>query len=150
MRSRISTVRISSLLALATALAGIMNLFSALFPAFHWRYLLLRDAVSVGVINDSQIATALLGILLVLLPLRLITDQQYYLYHGYQAHWFGMSLWMIGAVALGASALLILRPLIPIHKSNVPDRDRARRILQQFGTDTLSYFALRDDRGYFF
>src|SRR5437764_1300211 len=59
--------RIRSLIALATALAGLMNIVSALYPAFHWRYLLLRDMFPVRVINDSQITTVLLGIVLILL-----------------------------------------------------------------------------------
>ena len=241
------------MLALATALAGVMNVLTALFPAFHWRYLLLRDMVPVRLINDSDIMTVLLGLVLVLLadglskrhrramqltfviliasaivhltkgldyeealiclglagvlfarrsdyvvasrpigvrnalgltlsfgllyyaydllgfrilyawitprptllggllePLRLVADTPIYQYHGYQAHWFGTSLILIGAVAVVASAVLLLRPLIPIHRANTADRDHARHILQRYGQDTLSYFSLREDRTYFF
>jgi phosphatidylglycerol lysyltransferase len=230
-----------------------MNIVSALYPAFHWRYLLLRDMFSVRVINDSQIWTVLLGIVLILLadalakrnrramrltlgllvmsailhltkgldyeealvclgiaavlfvrrddysvpsrpftlrttvtsilsfvllfcvydllgfrilsrwispkptlsgallePLRLLTDEPVYRYHGYQAHWFGTSLMLVGAAALVYSAFLVLRPLLPIHLSNAVERDQAKRVIQKYGQDTLSYFALREDRAYFF
>lgn len=253
MLKRIPGERIPTFLALATALAGVMNLFSALFPAFHWRYLLLRDMVSVSVINDSEMATVLLGMMLIVLadrlakrhrramwltlavlvasavlhltkgldyeealvcltlaallfarrsdygvpsrpisfgnalmmvssfgflfyaydllgfrilshwisphptlltallePLDLLTNGETYAYHGYQAHWFGMSLPVIGSLALVASAVIILRPLIPIHLSNARDRERARDIIRRFGNDTLSYFSLREDRSYLF
>lgn len=253
MLRRIPSVRIRTFLALATALAGLMNIISALFPAFHWRYLLLRDMVPVHIINDSDVATVLLGILLILLadglakrhrramlltlgiliisavfhltkgldyeesliclglasllfarrsdyvvparpvnfsrasmvvtsfgilyyvydllgfrilspwihptpslkgallePIRLVTDSSVYHYHGYQAHWFGTSLVVVGSIALAFCTALILRPFIPIHRSNSLDRERARELVHRFGHDTLSYFALRDDRSYFF
>jgi len=241
------------LLALATALAGLMNVVSALFPAFQWRYVLLRDLVPVRLINDSVIATAFFGILLILLadglskrhsramwltlgiltasavahltkgldyeealvclalpgilfarrsdyvvasrpirlrnglglatsfallyyaydlmgfrilsawitprpsfagallePLRLIADLPVYHYHGHQAGWFGTSLVVIGSAALGWAAILALRPLVPIHRSNALEHARARVIVRRHGSDTLSYFALRGDRSYFF
>lgn len=253
MRKRRPSSRLRFSLALATALAGLMNVLSALFPAFHWRYLLLRDMVSLRVVNDSQIATVLLGLLLILLadglskrhrramwltvgmlvvsavlhltkgldyeealvclglasilfthradyvvasrpigirsaittvfpfgllyyaydllgfrilyhwitpkptlvggllePLRLLVDTPVYHYHAYQAHWFGTSLILIGSIALAFSAVLILRPFIPIHRSNSRDREQARSIVRGFGHDTLSYFSLREDRSYFF
>jgi lysylphosphatidylglycerol synthetase-like protein (DUF2156 family) len=230
-----------------------MNIVSALYPAFHWRYLLLRDMFPVRVINDSQIWTVLLGIVLILLadalakrnrramhltfgllvisailhltkgldyeeaivclglagvlfvrrddysvpsrpftmrntltsivsfgllfcaydllgfkilsrwisptptlqgallePLRLLSDDPLYHYHGYQAHWFLTSLMVVGAIALLYSAFLVLRPLIPIHLSNSLERAQAKRVIRKYGQDTLSYFALREDRAYFF
>lgn len=245
--------RMRFLLALATALAGLMNIVSTLFPAFHWRYLLLRDLVPVHLINDSNTATVLFGILLILLadglskrrrramwltvatlsisalvhltkgldyeealiclgvaatlfarredyvvssrpisvrngagimaafmllyyaydllgfrilyqwifphptfqgallePWNLLTDSATYSYHGYQAHWFGTSLVLIGSLALAMAAFLLLRPLIPLHRSNAAERLRARDIVISHGRDTLSYFALHDDRSYFF
>lgn len=67
MRRLLTAPRVRLFLALATAVAGVMNIVSSLLPAFRWRYLLLRDIVPVHVINDSQIATVVLGILLILL-----------------------------------------------------------------------------------
>src|SRR5579884_2372214 len=67
MIKRLPSVRVRAFIAMATALAGFMNILSALFPAFHWRYLLLRDLVPVRVINDSDVATVLLGVVLILL-----------------------------------------------------------------------------------
>ncbi len=253
MIKRLPSVRVRAFIAMATALAGFMNILSALFPAFHWRYLLLRDLVPVRVINDSDVATVLLGVVLILLanglakrhrramqltlgvlalsavlhitkgldyeealvclglagilfsrradyvvpsrpinlssaftntlafgllyyayaligfrilarwitptptlagsalePLRLAVDTPMYHYHGYQAHWFGGSLIALGIAAVGFSALLVLRPLIPIPPSTAADRDRVWELIRRFGHDTLSYFALRDDRSYFF
>ena len=235
------------------ALAGLMNVLTALFPAFHWRYLLLRDMVPVRLINDSDIAAVLLGLVLIVLadgllkrhrramwmtltllvasaivhltkgldyeealiclaiasilfarrkdyvvasrpigtrraigltvcfgllyysydllgfrilsawirphptfmgaleePWRYVANVPIYHYHGYQAHWFGTSLVLIGSIALVASAILLLRPLLPIHRSNAADRTYAHSIVRSYGRDTLSYFALRDDRTYFF
>jgi len=245
--------RLRGVLAVATALAGLMNILSALYPAFHWRYLLLRDLVPVRVINDSQMWTILIGLVLVLLadgllrrqrramqwtlylllasavlhlakgldyeesliclglslalysrrqdyvvasrpmtrrrtavtllsfallylsydllgfrilahwitprptftgallaPLQLLTDSETYQYHGYQAHWFGTSLLLVGCLAVAGSAFMVLRPLIAVHLSSESERRRARDILRRHGSDTLSYFALRDDRAYFF
>ncbi len=244
---------VRGLLALATALAGLMNILSALYPAFHWRFLILRDMFTVRIINDSQMWTILLGIVLIILadgllrrqrramqwtlvllvasavlhlvkgldyeealicltlgsilfsrredyivgswpitrmrtvttvvtfglmfyaydllgfrilarwitpkpslegallePLRLVTDTPVYHYHGYQAHWFGTSLILVGGVALLYSAVMVLRPLIPIHRSSEAERARARGIIEKYGCDSLSYFALREDRAYFF
>jgi lysylphosphatidylglycerol synthetase-like protein (DUF2156 family) len=245
--------RIRFLLAVATALAGVMNIVSTLFPAFHWRYLLLRDMVPTRLINDSNIATVLFGILLILLadglskrhrramwltlgvlsvsaalhltkgldyeealiclglaallfarrgdyqvasrplgirtgvglaagfallyyaydllgfrlldrwitprptflgallePWRLVFDTRLYHYHGYQAHWFGTSLVLLGCAAVAFATVVLLRPLIPVHASSSADRARARAIVRAHGHDTLSYFSLRDDRRYFF
>jgi lysylphosphatidylglycerol synthetase-like protein (DUF2156 family) len=253
MRNALSAQRVRYLLAVATAMAGAMNIVSSLFPAFHWRYLLLRDMVPLHVINDSQIATVVLGILLIMLadglskrhrramrltlvllaasavvnitkgldyeealvsvglafalysrradyrvasrpirlmsavsftaaftllyyayaflgfrlleawitpqptlagallePLRFVFATPIYHYHGHQAVWFGDSLIAVACVAMAITAALILRPLVPIHRSNAHDRERALRIIHAHGTDSLSYFALRDDRSYFF
>lgn len=83
-------------------------------------------------------------------PFRLVWDSPLYQYHGHQAQWFADSLIIAGCMAVAISAMLALRPLIPFARSNAADRDRALTIVRQFGRDTLSYFALREDRGYFF
>src|SRR5579872_87432 len=253
MRKFMTQPRIRLILALATALAGVMNIVSSLFPAFHWRYLLLRDMVPLHVINDSQVATVILGILLILLadgllkrqrramrltlillllsavvnltkgldyeealvclglavaffsqrndyvvrsrpiglrsalsfagafallyygyaflgfrllqasitprpalagailePFRLVLDSPLYHYHGHQAVWFGDSLILIACVAVGITAALVLRPFIPMRRCTALEKQRARNIIRTHGRDTLSYFALRDDRSFFF
>jgi lysylphosphatidylglycerol synthetase-like protein (DUF2156 family) len=244
--------RIRGMLTLATGLAGLMNLFSALFPDFHWRFLLLRDMIPVSVINGSKMATVILGMVLILLadrldkrqtramwmvfsvlllsavfhlvkgldyeeatvclvlacalfmrrreytapstplrlrsslltvaglgtlffafdmlgfrilgewiaphptlfgavsePVRYLVGTPVYHYHG-PARWFGLSIMLVGSLSIVASILVVLRPFIPLHFLNHRDRDHAEDLIRTHGTDTLSYFALRDDRRYFF
>ncbi len=44
----------------------------------------------------------------------------------------------------------LFRPLASRRITGAPDRKRAKTLVKNFGTDTLAYFALRDDKQYFF
>ncbi len=50
-------------------------------------------------------------------------------------------------VAFGWS---LFRPIASLRITGASDRKRARQIVRRYGTDTLAYFALRDDKQYFF
>ena len=58
-------------------------------------------------------------------------------------------------LALGIAGLLILSALVfrAVARREEPterDRERARELVRAYGWDTLAYFALRDDKSYFF
>ncbi|MEO7427969.1 MAG: phosphatidylglycerol lysyltransferase domain-containing protein, partial [Acidimicrobiales bacterium] len=57
-------------------------------------------------------------------------------------------------VGLAFAVLLVLfgprRPPPPSRGQHLADRTRARRVVEQYGGDTLGYFALRDDKEWFF
>lgn len=69
-----------------------MNIASVLFPAFNWQYLLLRDMVPVRPINDSGIATVVVGILLILLADGLAR-------HNRRAMWLTLAILAVSATA---------------------------------------------------
>lgn len=57
----------------------------------------------------------------------------------------------IGLVLAAALALVgPRRPPRPTPEQHRADRARARRVVEQYGGDTLGYFALRDDKSWFF
>ncbi|HET7487987.1 MAG TPA: phosphatidylglycerol lysyltransferase domain-containing protein [Acidimicrobiales bacterium] len=56
----------------------------------------------------------------------------------------------VGFGAIFAAGWVVFRPAVPHHKGNVASRDRARNVVARYGDDTLSYFALRDDKVPFF
>ena len=83
-------------------------------------------------------------------PFRLLFDQPSYHYLSAQARWFERSLAFIGAAAVIYTLLQVLRPLIPHRSATCSELERVRLLVQRYGDDTLSYFALQDGRSYFF
>jgi lysyl-tRNA synthetase class 2 len=63
---------------------------------------------------------------------------------------FYTSLTILGLVGVGALAYLLFRPVIEGVNSGEIERRRARDIVRRWGSDSLAYFALRDDKSYFF
>jgi len=57
------------------------------------------------------------------------------------------------AVGIGLAIyalLLAFRPVVLSHRPSPGDRERARDVIQRWGGDTLAYFALRDDKRWWF
>jgi lysyl-tRNA synthetase, class II len=59
---------------------------------------------------------------------------------------------LLGLGILGAAILLwlVFRPFVLRGPASEEERDRARRLVHEWGDDTLDYFALRRDKRYFF
>jgi lysyl-tRNA synthetase class 2 len=62
---------------------------------------------------------------------------------------FPLSLMVFGVAGLGVTLVLVFRPIVARPRAN-DDWERARELVCSYGTDTLSYFALRHDKSYFF
>jgi lysyl-tRNA synthetase len=63
---------------------------------------------------------------------------------------FGDALLVLGIVGLAILLWLLLRTFVVKHPEDPDARARARKIVEQWGSDTLAYFALRHDKSYFF
>ncbi|GAC1524183.1 MAG: phosphatidylglycerol lysyltransferase domain-containing protein [Chloroflexota bacterium] len=83
-------------------------------------------------------------------PFRLLFDASPYHYVGAQAQWFQRSVAWVGGTALLFGLVSLLRPLIPKRDAGAHDLQRVRGLVELYGADTLSYFALQDGRRYFF
>lgn len=83
-------------------------------------------------------------------PFRLLVDDPYFQYTTHHAQWFGRSITVVASVAALYALAQIIRPLIPKRAATPDDVQQARRLVQLYGADTLSYFALQDGRSYFF
>jgi lysylphosphatidylglycerol synthetase-like protein (DUF2156 family) len=59
------------------------------------------------------------------------------------------SLLVLGFALVAVFGWQLLRPIVP-HLSHVDDFERARRLIERGRGDTLSYFALRNDKQWFF
>lgn len=63
---------------------------------------------------------------------------------------FPDALLTLGIVALVGAAYLLFRPLTARAPHTEDDWSQARRLVRAYGSDTLAYFALRDDKSFFF
>lgn len=63
---------------------------------------------------------------------------------------FPDSLLVLGVLGLLIAAFLLFRPLVERGGPSTPDREHARRLVREYGWDTLAYFSLRSDKSYFF
>ncbi len=63
---------------------------------------------------------------------------------------FPNALLMLGIVGLIGLAVLLFRPFRARHPHSETDWAHARRLVHLYGADTLAYFALRDDKSFFF
>lgn len=66
------------------------------------------------------------------------------------ASFFTWSLSALTAIGVIASIYLFFRPVLEGYVSHPDERERAHEIVHEWGTDTLAYFVLRDDKNYFF
>ncbi len=72
------------------------------------------------------------------------------LYLERRAEFFPAALLALGVAGLVMFAVLLLRPLRAARPHTGADRQRARRLVHTYGSDTLASFALRDDKSFFF
>lgn len=70
--------------------------------------------------------------------------------HGFFGRFFPISLLVLGIGGLIAFLIALFRPLIARPAHSGTDLDHAHRLVREYGTDTLSYFALRPDKSLFF
>ena len=69
---------------------------------------------------------------------------------GPTGRWIPGLLPLLGVVAAVAAFATALRPVVEDLRRSPADIDSATDIVRRYGTDTLSYFALRRDKSYFF
>jgi lysylphosphatidylglycerol synthetase-like protein (DUF2156 family) len=65
-------------------------------------------------------------------------------------HFVSPTLTAIGAGLAAYGLWLAFRPVVLSHRPTTGDFTRARDIVEEYGADTLAYFALRDDKRWFF
>jgi lysylphosphatidylglycerol synthetase-like protein (DUF2156 family) len=65
-------------------------------------------------------------------------------------HVFPVTLVALGIFGLLALAYLIFRPIVDQPDPDPVELEHATRLVHEYGWDTLAYFALRDDKSYFF
>jgi lysyl-tRNA synthetase len=63
---------------------------------------------------------------------------------------FPASLLALGILGFVILVYLVSRPFVQRHGVTADERERAARLVHQYGWDTLAYFALRDDKSLFF
>jgi lysyl-tRNA synthetase, class II len=66
------------------------------------------------------------------------------------ADFFPAALLALGVAGLVTVSALIFRAVVLRTGPSEADRERARELVHAYGSDTLAYFALRDDKSYFF
>ena len=62
---------------------------------------------------------------------------------------FPNSVLLLGVVGLATALVLLFRPFVARPRTH-EDWDNANRLVHQYGSDTLAFFALRHDKSYFF
>lgn len=70
--------------------------------------------------------------------------------HGRAAHFLTPVLFMVGIGLVGFAGVLLARPVVAKVRQTPTGVARAREVVSRYGGDTLSYFALRDDKSHFF
>jgi lysylphosphatidylglycerol synthetase-like protein (DUF2156 family) len=74
-----------------------------------------------------------------------------YTYHGrFFEDFFPAALLALGIAGLAIVSLLVFRAVAQRAAAPGTDRPRAEDLVHRYGSDTLAYFALRDDKSYFF
>ena len=66
------------------------------------------------------------------------------------AQFFPIALVVLGAIGVIGLLVLIFRPLQSRQKHTEQSWDHAERLVRTYGWDTLAYFALRDDKSFYF
>jgi lysylphosphatidylglycerol synthetase-like protein (DUF2156 family) len=101
-----------------------------------------RDHISPGLTFVGGLETIFKGLLGV--------DGPYTYEHRFFAAFFPAALIALGVIGLVVFVLLLFRPLRARAPHSDADWDHAERLVHQYGWDTLAYFALRDDKSFFF
>ncbi len=74
-----------------------------------------------------------------------------YTYHRrFFAEFFPAALLTLGILGMVGLVVLLFRPLRARRPHSSTDWDHVERLVHQYGWDTLAYFALRDDKSFFF
>ncbi|MGE3659836.1 MAG: lysine--tRNA ligase [Pseudonocardia sp.] len=90
------------------------------------------------------------GALLTVLGGLVGVDGPYVYEHRFFALFFPAALLALGITGLVVLAILLYRPLAARHPHTAADWQRAEDLVHRHGWDTLAYFALRDDKSFFF
>lgn len=64
--------------------------------------------------------------------------------------YFADSIYIVGAVTMGYSLLMLVRPVLARHGVSQEDRLKAQQIVQAYGCTSLARLALMDDKRYYF
>jgi phosphatidylglycerol lysyltransferase len=64
--------------------------------------------------------------------------------------YFADSIYFVGAATFAYAGLMLLRPIFVRHPATEEERQRAGRIVEQYGHSSLARFLLFDDKHYFF
>jgi lysyl-tRNA synthetase, class II len=74
-----------------------------------------------------------------------------YTYHGrFFEDFFPAALLALGIAGLAVASFLVFRAVAQRSATTGADRTRAEDLVHRYGSDSLAYFALRDDKSYFF
>lgn len=63
---------------------------------------------------------------------------------------FVISMSALTLIGVVAAAYLFFRPVLEGYSSHAQERERVRTLVRKWGSDSLAYFTLRDDKNYFF
>ncbi len=63
---------------------------------------------------------------------------------------FAFSIYLVGAVTLGYSLLMLIRPVLVRDPSTLEERKKAAEIIEKYGKSALARAALFEDKSYFF
>ncbi len=64
--------------------------------------------------------------------------------------YFASSIYIVGAVTLGYALLMLLRPVLVRTPAGVSERQRATKIVEQYGRSSVARFTLFPDKSYYF
>ncbi len=116
--------------------------FGAVFVFGFVSLLVERDHLTPGLTfwgGFETIAKGLVGV-----------DGQYTYERRFFREYFPRALFALGIVGAIGLLVLLFRPLRARHPHTSDDWAQARRLIRRYGWDTLAYFALRDDKSFFF
>jgi lysyl-tRNA synthetase, class II len=77
-------------------------------------------------------------------------DGPYQYHREFFREFFPAALLTLGVVGVVGLAYLLFRPMIARQPQSDADWEHANRLVHDYGSDTLAYFALRDDKRFFF
>lgn len=64
--------------------------------------------------------------------------------------YFVVSIYLVGSATLGYGLWMLLRPTVLRHPGSEPERQRAEKIVRQYGASSVARFTLLPDKNYFF
>jgi lysyl-tRNA synthetase, class II len=101
-----------------------------------------RTRITPGLSPGGALQTVLFGLVGV--------DGPYTYQTPFFAAFFPAALVALGVAGLAVLAVLLFRPLVARSPHTSNDWEHAERLVHTYGWDTLAYFALRDDKSFFF